>query len=460
MKSYELKPTHENLLNTFLRDTIDRDVDIYRFVTILNNLEDSSSIALDGNWGSGKTFFVKQVKMVMDTFNDVVITDFPNEKEDIKQKWNDIQKSRKEVEIEPQVSVYYDAWLNDNDNDPILSLVYDILRNVNTNYSFKEDVKFLKIAGSIAGLITGRDVNRLIESFKRGDQLSEIRVEKDLNSLIDEFLDSLLVERGNRLVIFIDELDRCKPNYAVQLLERIKHYFSNDKITFVFSTNTKELQHTIKGHYGNDFDSYKYLDRFFDLRVPLPPANLAQYYKSINFDSSYVYDRIARIVIESYHFELREIAKYVRLLKIAAYKPTHGNNYDFHFPDEQGILFCLTYLVPIMVGLKFNDLTRYNNFINGQDSTPFLEIVGREDIGASMCQSLLSTNETYVNVQDQNIKFVLLNDKLNEVYRALFREKYKGNLEVTIGELKFSKYTVELLTRTVGLLSKYTDFNM
>lgn len=67
MKSFELKPTEENLLSTYKNDQIGRNTDIHAFVDILNSLEDSCSIALDGAWGSGKTFFVKQVKMVLES---------------------------------------------------------------------------------------------------------------------------------------------------------------------------------------------------------------------------------------------------------------------------------------------------------------------------------------------------------------------------------------------------------
>ena len=62
MKSYELKPTYENLLETYRNNTIDRNGDVFRFTEILNAVEDGCAIALDGNWGSGKTFFIKQVK--------------------------------------------------------------------------------------------------------------------------------------------------------------------------------------------------------------------------------------------------------------------------------------------------------------------------------------------------------------------------------------------------------------
>jgi predicted KAP-like P-loop ATPase len=102
----------------------------------------------------------------------------------------------------------------------------------------------------------------------RGDDpLSELKSQKDIHAIVEAFLDSLLSEQGNRLVVFIDELDRCKPSYAVHLLERIKHYFSNDRITFVFSVNVEELQHTVRRYYGEGFDASRYLDRFFDYRM-------------------------------------------------------------------------------------------------------------------------------------------------------------------------------------------------
>ena len=77
--------------------------------------------------------------------------------------------------------------------------------------------------------------------------------------------EEVLFEKSERLVIFMDELDRCRPSYAVQLLECIEHYFINDRITFVFSANLEQLQHTIKNIYGNDVDACRYLDCFFDL---------------------------------------------------------------------------------------------------------------------------------------------------------------------------------------------------
>ena len=56
--------------------------------------------------------------------------------------------------------------------------------------------------------------------------LDSLKSKKELREKVNEFFNSLLPEKGNRLIIMVDELDRCKPSYAVKLLERIKHYFT------------------------------------------------------------------------------------------------------------------------------------------------------------------------------------------------------------------------------------------
>ena len=126
MKAYDLKPTFENLIGTFTKDIIGRNEDILRFVTILDAIEDSSSIALDGNWGSGKTFFVKQCKMVLDAYNQHIKEIGQEDRENIINTCSIFSKYDLS-ELQPQVCVYYDAWQNDNDDDPILSLVYSIV---------------------------------------------------------------------------------------------------------------------------------------------------------------------------------------------------------------------------------------------------------------------------------------------------------------------------------------------
>lgn len=70
--------------------------------------------------------------------------------------------------------------------------------------------------------------------------------------------------------IFIDELDRCRPDYAIALLEGIKHLFSVKGVVFVVSTNLDQLSKAVGAVYGVNFDGYQYLKRFFNVEYTLP----------------------------------------------------------------------------------------------------------------------------------------------------------------------------------------------
>ena len=75
-----------------------------------------------------------------------------------------------------------------------------------------------------------------------------------------------------RFVVVIDELDRCRPDYAVRFMETVKHVFEVEHVTFVVAANSTELAHAMRGVYGSEFDSERYLERFFDIRLQLPPG--------------------------------------------------------------------------------------------------------------------------------------------------------------------------------------------
>lgn len=141
MKSLELKATYENLIKTLKNDAISRNENIFHFVNILNSIDDSCSIALDGGWGSGKTFFVKQVQLVLEAYNDFVTFENKNDKEIIKTLYTCFSKFQ---EIEPQMCVYYDAWENDNDDDPMMSLVYTIMKSVEKCVELEKILTFPK----------------------------------------------------------------------------------------------------------------------------------------------------------------------------------------------------------------------------------------------------------------------------------------------------------------------------
>ena len=242
----------------------------------------------------------------------------------------------------------------------------------------------------------------------------------------------------------------------------MKHYCVDDRVTFVFSINAEQLQRTIKRYYGKEFSESRYLDRFFDLRMSLPQANLQKYLQGIKFtDSLYTFDKVCHIVIDYYRFELREIARFVQMAKIAAYKPTRDNNYNFPFSDGKAIQFALIFIIPIMIGLRIYDENVYTDFVSGKNSTPLLEIFRKDDGDYFNISQLLNRNESYSNENlSKDDVCVKAENKINEVYHALFVQDYsQSTRELHIGSLKFTIETRNNIMRTVSLLSGFADYS-
>ena len=218
-----------------------------------------------GDWGSGKTFFVKQCKYVLDCLNssdDSQKGNINSEKLFNKENLDDIDKK-------PFRTVYYDAWEHDNETDPIQSLLACIATsNWASNPKLKDTIrKTADIGVNLLKVITpkrGEAVEDLINLVDK--KAKDYKDKVDLEKLKKEFYDALveLAPEDGKLIVFVDELDRCKPTYAIKVLERIKHYFSVPNITFIFSVDLSQLQNTVKRYYGEEFDGYHYLDRFFD----------------------------------------------------------------------------------------------------------------------------------------------------------------------------------------------------
>lgn len=83
------------------------------------------------------------------------------------------------------------------------------------------------------------------------------------------------------IYVFIDELDRCRPTYAIKLLEAIKHLFMIPRLIFIVSTNLHQLANATQAVYGPNFDGFMYLKRFFDFEFTLPKPNREQYIRAI-----------------------------------------------------------------------------------------------------------------------------------------------------------------------------------
>lgn len=458
MNTFELMPTEENLIQALNEDILQRNKDLVYFYDLLMAQETAGAIAVDGRWGSGKTFFVKQSLLLINAKNPMSMMDEDERLRILHCVPFKIENDTGDENYD--LAIYFDAWENDNDTEPVLSIIYEITKQLGLTYPFEADSDVFKMAGSIFETISGRNINNIIDNLKGDNPLKKFREQKDIEETLKDFFSEILVERGNRLIIFIDELDRCKPSYAVHLLEQIKHYLCDDRITFVFSVNLVELQHTIRHYYGEAFDSCRYLDRFFDIRIEIPPADKSRFFNKLGLNSHYAIDGVIKRIIENYNFELREITRYYRQIKTAVYEPTHDSKkWGFRFSDGQGRIFILLYIVPVLIGLKIADMTLYSDFICGKNVQPLIDIFDSEGFGERALSGLLNGDESFDNAE--NKKVITKSQKINELYDAIFVNTYRGGRDCEIlGELEFDASSKDFAIRAASMLSDYADFDI
>lgn len=157
-------------------------------------------------------------------------------------------------------------------------------------------------------------------------------------------MSALLPEVANRAVLFIDELDRCRPEFAMQLLEQTKSLFLQDNIVVVYSTDRTQLAYSLQGVYGQNYDCHRYLQRFCDHRFDLPKIDPIKYLeaKQANIHSRCYFTKISQRFIEQYSGSLRDCNRFIDKLN-------QGATYIRNAPDWQGdwsISFSRNALLP------------------------------------------------------------------------------------------------------------------
>ena len=450
MKKAVLLPTEENLIRTMKEDLLDRNQELSSLCRFLQLQQGMNSIAIDGRWGSGKTFFVKQCALLLNSVNS--LSDI---EEGIKERVRTTASEKGLLDSLKEnvfLAVYYDAWKNDTDEDPVLSLIYEIVQQLNINSGLFDLNKMTTILTSAFNIVTGRDVTEFFKHVQDINLLKNVHKEKKMDLILQEFFVEVLQENCERLVIFVDELDRCRPSFAIRLLERIEHYFVNERITFVFSMNIEQLQHTIKAFYGSDFDACRYLDRFFDVRLSLPTVHFIPFYKSLGLNDNYELDRVIIRVHETFNLSIREFCKYYEAVKMAGMKYDRGDTYNFLF----------TYIVPLTLALKITNVDLYTKFISGQDVNPLLELYDN-NFGRHIAESLLNYKETF-EVDKFHSPFntecipLTVENKLMELYDAIFVKEYVDSMDrVTMGRCCFDKYCKEMVSNADCLLGEYAN---
>lgn len=448
MRRIEIEGTDENICRTLKENSINRNSEVFNFVRLLDSVEGNYIIAIDGNWGSGKTFFAKQVKCIIDAQNEIIGEDSHEIKKIIEQ-----EKSMRNTQVscKNMVTFYYDAWANDNDSDPLLSIIYSM---INDNEGIFFDNQERNTSDMIAGIISCipgmSGVKDAMASIKGNDILTSIKQEKDLKRRFDEFLNLIIAERGERLVVFIDELDRCSPQFAIKLLERIKHFFTDERITVVYTINKMQLQHVIKNNYGEGFDASRYLDRFFDIQMRLLEIDKKDYISQFGDEDKDYLVKVFNALVAIFGFEMREITRLIPLVYSCVGKKMSTNPL-IERAESNSMFICNYLIVPLAISLMLYDVVEFNKFMNGEGKEWFIKLCKDESIRFTINRMVVEKNEPLIDRETGRV--IDMENIYTNVYDAVFNTDYsKGNeYEKQIGNTIFNLSTKDKVITSLNL---------
>lgn len=351
MINIDLKLNNENIRNIIEKNYINRNRYINGFLNILNTIDESKIISLDGDWGSGKTWFVKSLEYLLNNKIDFKINEINV----------DILNSVKNE----YMTFYYNAWENDDAPNAMLSLIYKLVNDSCLKKEKGEISLIPKVINTIIKYATNGSVDVRNDIFGEGwtnKQITDcIKTSEEIKETFKELIQKLLPENKNKILIIIDEIDRCKPTFAIELLENIKHFYDDDRVVFLISTNSKQLGASVCKVYGEKYDGNAYLDKFFDINLELPNNYIEKYIKAIdeNKTSSQYKYKSCREIAKDYKFTMREYNRYLKSIKML-------NEYL----GEDGYIFYISIfvkhmLVPLALALKIKDKEKYYKFISG-----------------------------------------------------------------------------------------------
>ena len=253
-------------------DLLSRKPTADRLSDLVERIDDPLVIALDGTWGSGKSFFLKC--------------------------WcGEHLKRAKNI----TTTVYFDAFAHDYLSDPLIALtgvIGDRFKDSPKSETALSKVKraayrlapvatrlglaaltagATEMSGPILDAIidnTNTDLTAAANAFWKQEDGKRAAMEQFRKALIELTEPNPDNNPTKKLVVVVDELDRCRPDYALNLLEVIKHFFAIPGVHFVLGVNLEQLENVIAKSYGGTNDRLIYLQKFIHLTFRLPSGGL------------------------------------------------------------------------------------------------------------------------------------------------------------------------------------------
>ncbi len=365
----------------FENDKLNREPLIENLTRLITDLNQPFVISINSPWGTGKTVFIKM--------------------------WEQYLKNKNFV------TLYFNAWENDFANEPLISLIGEIKGQLAKDQKGNSDLKkctdnLLKKGSKIIkqslpvlskvlvkSLLKIEDVKELTDSIKLDDLNEDVGdfifekvekkieeytanrdIQKEFRDVLTKFSEAVIKkDKKNRpIVFFVDELDRCRPDYAIKLLESIKHLFNINNFVFVLAIDRKQIGYSVQTLYGTGMDTEGYLKRFIDINYNLPEPSRKDYIEflydvyafseikinsHVRGDPKELFLSVFSSIVDLFELSLREIEHCLTYMRIV------WRILDY---IDEASLYLMCFLVP----LRIKEVDLCNDYSSGRINSEHL----------------------------------------------------------------------------------------
>lgn len=444
-----------NLYHEFINEMITSS-DFYK----KNSSSKSFIMAINSEWGSGKTTFVNEF---IDNYKD----------------------------SDNYIIIKYDAWSNDFWDNAFEPLIYNLLNDeyfkmIQLENNIKDklisSIKSLTLGigkfylGKIVGKENVNEISQFVQNVSLTvkdllvselepvfDRYSEFK--KNLE-VFKQIMGDLQKQLDKKIVIIIDELDRCKPDFAIKTLEFVKHIFDIENYVYIFSIDKEQLSESIKVIYGIGINAEGYLNRFFDYTSLLPVPNINDFIDQKLKECGYndVYKVQVITLLTSKNRTFRELEYFFVALKVVS--KHHSNLNENVFRNIISLIYLKT-----LESTTYSFIDRYLKYLendpqefkknviekNKKLSNYFSDIF-KHTLNRTICKDYLIFD--YMNIDydiDLEKKQIVILDEYSKRKRIFIdeimsncgfftpNELYEGKIGLDVSIVKFLMKKIEMI---------------
>lgn len=379
----------------FENDKLGRKAIAENFKNILLNT-DLNVISVSAPWGGGKTYFIQNL---------------------IKLMGND------------SINILYNAWESDFYESPLIPIFVELfneLEKVDPKTELEEDIKWTKeFAENICKKSSFQiGVNLGVVNCAANFDPNKKMIKSEyieLKGEMQEFkrkLTSIQTKLNKKIIIFVDELDRCYPMYTIKTLEIIKHFFGIPNIIFVLSVDKKQVENSVRQIFGvNIGEENGYLRKFIDVDFQLPTPSMEQL---AYYNLTQLWDKINKFIEDGRYYNY----------KLQRHIDSFGFKRNMDINNEQIYLSSLISEIAEVLNFSARDIVK---FFARLDLT--LDILSEKDvlfIEPVILFNLLALIDIDEINNYTNLHSSTLIDKLNQIlpiWRGIFFKSYKTEIE-------------------------------